>query len=250
MFMESSRRQKETKKGVEDDMRDANGVGFDPLFKEFFRKVMKAPALSETVFNTVYDKVQAIIKAISQDPRAPGALKQYKTSGNRESSAYEPLTKLFNTILDVIREPEFQSKLDEHLRSEDTDKRIKFIRHENRHLAYDWPASPPTYVPLKPDILIVFEKAIGVFENNQVKGGLKKAKKDHGRLASKQAEEYSDHEPHTEPQSGGARIAFKDVLSCIELKWDTSRAKQSGHLGVDTATQSSDQQDSEELKSA
>ncbi|KAF9439457.1 hypothetical protein P691DRAFT_769709 [Macrolepiota fuliginosa MF-IS2] len=69
-------RKEENIKLIKDEMRNANGVGFDLLFEEFFRKVMKALALSETIFNTVFDKVQTIIKAVSQDPRASNALKQ------------------------------------------------------------------------------------------------------------------------------------------------------------------------------
>lgn len=117
-----------------------------------------------------------------------------------------------------MRQTQVEARLNKVLRPEDKDHRIQFIRHNNRSLSYGWTRTTNSQsghelCPLKPDILIILENGAQQFKQEQVE------------LWKQKQPTFNLYDPSLSPlEPVSHRLMFRDVLSCLELKWQKKKS--------------------------
>ncbi len=141
--------------------------------------------------------------------------------GTNEIASYTPLVVLCNKILDELQKPALAVRLNGVLKENNTHP-IQFVRYENLTLLRDFP-SPDRHISGRPDILIALKDGIQDYALDQSK--------------SKNSGEF---DPSLKPdRARPSRIIFKDVLGCMEIKWESPCRGGSAEVSNDVPSQSS-----------
>lgn len=140
------------------------------------------------------------------------------SSGHLEIDLYKSLVGLCNEVLRTIRDKgtDLVTELNKLFKPSPSHQ-IEFVRYDNLCLTYDWFTKPINgevaklmQIPVGPDVLIVTRDAIGGYRVDQEAAKRKKG----------DAEDLLFDPGDPPERDSKARIGLKDVLGCVETKWN------------------------------